>query len=215
MRPLIVLAKIARSGFHFAPLGLGCDRQFQLRAHAITIALLPIVRTSSALPLTLSLRRRSADWPLFATGDQVAIVVDVARCQGATDLLDSSNLRHCGSSARRPRETFREEIPLRVGCSGAILRALSMMWPLATARSSCVSLSKSKKTTPNPTKGQCHRCHCPVSRCEQPMAKTPIKAVHFRIEVRDNQIDLPVAVVVAGVDTHTARAVAGHRDAAA
>ena len=38
--PLIVLAKIARSGFHFAPLGLGCDRQFQLRAHAITIALL-------------------------------------------------------------------------------------------------------------------------------------------------------------------------------
>jgi len=39
--PLIVLAKIARSGFHFPLLGVGSYRQFQLRAHAISIAVLP------------------------------------------------------------------------------------------------------------------------------------------------------------------------------
>ena len=94
-----------------------------------------------------------------------------------------------------------------------------MMWPLAKPRSSCVSLSKSKNTTPNPTKGSVAG-PIPLSGVAYANSRSPeaaIEAVHLEIEIGDDEVELPVAVVVAGIGAHAGArpSVGRHRHAGA
>ena len=104
-------------------MGHASCRQFQLRAHAFTITLLPDCsneqRIAADTPVPEEVRR------LAIVRDeeiQIAIVADVARCQPTTDLLDgeagSRAAAHIGEASAR--DIPKQLITLRVGGPGAV-----------------------------------------------------------------------------------------------
>ena len=92
------------------------------------------------------------------------------------------------------------------------------MWPLAKKRSTRPSRSASKKAAPHAHSHERRRRQTHVARhvLELPAVAIPVERVHVLREVRDDEVEPAVAVVVSRIDAHAGlrAALAVERDAA-